>query len=118
MNPTTPCCTGHRREFLWQMGAGFAGLALADLLDRDGFFAKHAFATAPSASPLAERPPHFPGKAKHCIFLFMYGGPPQMDTFDYKPELQRRDGQEIDLEIRRGSIRRGRLMGSKRTFRQ
>jgi hypothetical protein len=111
-------CAGNRREFLWQMGAGFAGLALADMLDRDGFFAGRAEASSTEAVPLAERPPHFPAKAKRCIFLFMYGGPSQMDTFDYKPALQRRDGQEIQMEIRRGSVRRGRLLASRRKFHQ
>src|SRR3954469_5515829 len=88
--PQSPC-SGHRREFLWQMGAGFAGLALTSLLDQDGFFGKHGFAaeqagkTTPSE---ALRPlPHLPGKAKRVIFLFMYGGPSSMDSWDYKPEL-------------------------------
>src|SRR5947209_1425290 len=88
-------CTGTRREFLWQSGAGFAGLALTALLERDGFFARHASAAAPPArlatGPLAPRPPHFTARAKSCIFLFMYGGPSSVDTFDYKPELQRRN---------------------------
>ena len=39
-----PCCTGNRREFLWEMGAGFAGLALTSMLDSDGFFARHGMA--------------------------------------------------------------------------
>jgi hypothetical protein len=113
-------CTGTRREFLWQMGAGFAGLALADLLDRDGFFARRLNAAPPAADhsgpPLAPRPPHFAPKAKRCIFLFMYGGPSQVDTFDYKPELQKRDGQEVELELRRGAVRKGRLLASRRKF--
>jgi hypothetical protein len=100
------------------MGAGFVGLALTDMLSRDGFFARHAAATEANDSPLAVRQGHFPGKAKHCIFLFMYGGPPHMDLFDYKPELQKRDGQEVELEIRRGSMRKGKLLGSKRKFAQ
>jgi hypothetical protein len=113
-----PCgvCTGTRREFLWQMGAGFAGIALTDLLDRDGFFSRHAAAAHTPASPLAVKRPHFPGKARHCIFLFLYGGPSQMDTFDYKPELQKRDGQSVSLEIRRGSMQKGKLLASRRKF--
>src|SRR5947209_1056389 len=94
---TNCTCTGSRREFLWQLGAGFAGLALTALLEEDGFFTRHA-AAAGSANPLAPRPPHFGARAKHCIFLFMYGGPASMDTFDYKPELQRRDGQSVSIE--------------------
>ncbi len=118
---TSACrCTGTRREFLWEMGAGFAGLALTSLLDGDGFFARHAGAAEPEApaNPLALRPSHFPARAKHCIFLFLYGGPSQVDTFDYKPELQRRDGQTVQIEVRRGSFQQQRLLASRRTFRQ
>lgn len=116
-----PFCSGSRREFLWEIGAGFTGLALADLLDRDGFFAGKAHggdtaATVDRTSPLAEKAPHFPTKAKHVIFLFLYGGPSQMDTFDYKPELQKRDGQEINLETRRGAINKAKLLGTRRKF--
>ncbi|MFN3651626.1 MAG: DUF1501 domain-containing protein [Armatimonadota bacterium] len=114
-------CAGTRREFLWQMGAGFAGLALTSLLDQDGFFTRHAAAAelpARAGGPLAPRPAHFPAKAKHVIFLFLYGGPSQMDTFDYKPELQKRDGQSVDIEIRRGSIQKQTLLASKRSFKQ
>ena len=57
-----------------------------------------------AANPLAARQPHFPGKAKSVIFLFMYGGPSQIDTFDYKPRLYALDGQDDpgqDLRPRR-----------------
>jgi hypothetical protein len=113
-------CTGMRREFLWEMGAGFAGLALTSLLESDGFFARHAGAAEPAApaNPLALRPPHWVARAKHCIFLFLYGGPSQVDTFDYKPELQRRDGQTVQIEVRRGSFQQQRLLASRRPFRQ
>ncbi|MBM4072194.1 MAG: DUF1501 domain-containing protein [Planctomycetes bacterium] len=111
-----PCCTGTRREFLWEAGAGFAGLALTALLEQDGFFGRHASAAEPYRSPLMPRPPHFAGRARSVIFLFMYGGPSQMDTFDYKPELQRRDGQSVSIEMRRRSIQRQTLLASKRRF--
>ncbi|MBI3416232.1 MAG: DUF1501 domain-containing protein [Verrucomicrobia bacterium] len=118
-------CAGTRREFLWQTGAGFAGLALTALLDADGFFGGQAFGTTPvkldatgSAPPLAPRQPHFPTKAKSCIFLFMYGGPSQMDLFDYKPELQKRDGQSVKMEIRRRDMQDSKLLASKRTWQQ
>src|SRR6185503_11875096 len=117
--PNRDCtCPGHRREFLWQAGAGFAGLALTGLLDQDGFFAKHCFAAEQAVNPLALRPAHFAAKAKRVIFLFMYGGPSSMDTWDYKPELQKRDGEEIQIEIRRGSIQKRKLLASKRKFKQ
>ena len=83
-------CADTRRQFLWQTGAGFAGVALSALLDGDGFFS-HASAAEP-VNLLAPKAPHRPTKVKSCIFLFMYGGPSQMDLFDYKPELQRHDG--------------------------
>jgi hypothetical protein len=111
-----PLCTGTRREFLWQMGAGFAGLALTALLEEDGFFLRHA--QAAPAHPLAPRAPHFPTKAKACIFLFMYGGPSQMDLFDYKPELQKRDGQSVNMEIRRRDVKPSKLLASRRKFDQ
>lgn len=91
-----------RREFLWQTGGGFAGTALAWMLGRDGFLASSARAaelaassTPTVASPLAPKPAHFPGKAKACISLFMYGGPSQVDLLDPKPELTRHNGKPI-----------------------
>ncbi len=116
----TPCgCGRTRREFLWEAGAGFTGLALTYLLDRDGFFGKMAWAGGRSpdlADPRAPRPPHFPARAKSVIFLFMYGGPSQVDTFDFKPELQKRDGEKVKIEIRRHQFVEGSLLASKRSF--
>src|SRR5438093_353928 len=80
-NPTP--CGRSRREFLWQVGGGFAGLALIDLLSRDGFFA------GADAKPQAATRTHFAAKAKHAVFLFMNGGPSHVDTFDHKPALTR-----------------------------
>src|SRR5947209_6591160 len=80
-----------RREFLRRAGNGFGLLALAGLLDQEGLRAQPPEA----ANPLAPRPPHFAAKAKSVIWLFMNGGPSQVDTWDYKPELARRDGQEL-----------------------
>ncbi len=103
------------------MGAGFTGLALSALLDQDGFFGSRAQAspalTLPM-SPMSPRPAHVPFRAKSCIFLFMYGGPSQMDLFDFKPELQKRHGQTANLEQRRRNVSAGKLLGSKRSFRQ
>jgi hypothetical protein len=90
-------CKKTRREFLWEAGAGFTGLALTGLLSADGFFGSKAAAAVPEANPLAPKPPMLPGKAKSVIFLFMYGGPSQLDTFDYKPHLMGRDGQSITV---------------------
>ncbi|MEX2671981.1 MAG: DUF1501 domain-containing protein [Phycisphaeraceae bacterium] len=115
--PRNQFCGRTRREFLWEAGGGFAGVALAGMLQRDGFFANRAQAASAAApSPLMPRPPHFKPKAKNVIFLFMYGGPSQMDLFDYKPELQKRDGQTVQMEIRRRDVRPSTLLGSKRKF--
>ena len=111
-------CVGSRREFLWQVGGGFAGLALTALLDQDGFFGSKAVAATLPNNPLSPRAPHAFSKAKSCIFLFMYGGPSQMDLFDYKPELQKRGGQTVKIEMRRGSMQEGKLLASKRVFAQ
>ena len=107
-------CGRTRREFLWEAGGGFVGVALAGLLQRDNF----AFGAplTSSSNPLALKPPHFPAKAKSVIFLFMYGGPSAVDLFDYKPELQKRDGQSVNLEIRRGSIQSKTLLASQRSW--
>jgi hypothetical protein len=87
--PPTPAYRS-RRDFLHQAGGGFGLVALASLLQRDGLL--HAEAPA---NPLAPKAPHFEGKAKSVIWLFMNGGPSQVDTWDYKPELTKRDGQEL-----------------------
>jgi Protein of unknown function (DUF1501) len=89
MQPTTSFSgRASRRQFLFQAGCGFGGLALLDLLARDAL-AKSPVADAPG-SP---RPAHFPVKAKHAIFLFMNGAPSHVDTFDPKPMLDKLDGK-------------------------
>jgi len=107
-----------RRGFL----GGAAGLSLLTLLAQGGLFGEAARAVAAAGDregdPLAPRPQHFPAKAKHCIFLFMFGGPSQMDLFDPKPELNKRDGQTADIEVRRHDVHSSVLLGSKRTFKQ
>ncbi len=98
MNHRQSGCAGHtRREFVWEMGAGFAGLALTSLLDADGFFTRHAKGNE-SAGPLAPKPAHFPTKAKSVIFLMMNGGPSQVDTFDYKPALAKYAGKTLPAD--------------------
>ncbi len=99
-----------RREFLLQAGGGFAGLALADLLSTD----------ARAASPLTAKPSHFQAKAKHCVFLFMNGGPSQVDTFDPKPALAKFHGTPYTGEAKVGSNGRavGHLMQSPFEFQQ
>ena len=79
-----------RRHFLRDCGYGVGKAALAGLL------AGRAQAQPPGANapdPLAPKRPHFPATAKAVIHLFMAGAPSQLELFDYKPELQRRDGE-------------------------
>ncbi|MDA0841793.1 MAG: DUF1501 domain-containing protein [Planctomycetota bacterium] len=112
-------CGRTRREFLWQMGGGFSGLALSGMLDNE-FFANQAVAAdgAPFVSPLAVKEPHFQPKAKAVIFLFMYGGPSQVDTFDYKPNLYPLDGKTVQVKTfgRGGRKSQGRIVGPKWQF--
>ena len=88
-----------RRDFLARAGNGAGLLGLAALLQQQGFRSSSANAgegATPSANPLASRPSHFPASAKSVIWLFMNGGPSQVDTWDYKSELAARDGKELE----------------------
>ena len=73
-----------RRSFLRNIGCGLGSIALADLLHADE-----------PVNPLAPKKSHFAPKAKSVIFLFMEGGPSQMDLFDPKPELQKWHGKPL-----------------------
>src|SRR5690349_9476867 len=73
-----------RRQMLANCANGFGGLALLHMMAKE------------AAS--AERKPHYAAKAKSVIFLFMDGGPSQMDTFDPKPRLNKENGQKIPLK--------------------
>lgn len=77
-----------RRSFLRNVACGIGNIALADLL-----------ASEAPVNPLAPRKPHFPGKAKSVIFLFMEGGPSQMDLFDPKPDLQKWHGKPLPASM-------------------
>src|SRR5438445_9382937 len=81
-----------RRELLQVSSTGFGSVALAAMLGDD---ARAATVGSGAPSPLAVKPPHFPAKAKRVIFLFMHGGPSQVDTFDYKPLLKRDHGKPL-----------------------
>lgn len=80
-----------RREFLQRAGLGCGSLALTSLLQQEGALA----ASRPATNPLAPHPPQFAAKAKAVIWLFQTGSPSQVDTFDYKPELAKRDGTAL-----------------------
>ena len=83
MNPTLS-----RRQLFQRAGGGFGMLALASLLERSGL--------AASLNPLAPKAPQIRARAKSIIWIFANGGPSQVDTWDYKPELAKRDGQPLD----------------------
>ena len=74
----------NRRQMLQSSALGFANLALAGMVSK-----------APAANPQAGGTAHHPARAKRVIFLFMHGGPSQVDTFDYKPLLERDDGKPL-----------------------
>ena len=83
-----------RRQLLARSGAGAGFIGLTSLLHSEGLL-QGADALA-SSDPLAPRSSHFPGTAKSVIWLFINGGPSQVDTWDYKPELDRNDGKELE----------------------
>jgi hypothetical protein len=115
-------CGRTRREFLWETGCGFGAAALTSLLTGDGFLPRAAAASlAPGTSnPLASRSPRLPAKAKSVIFLFMYGGPSHIDTFDYKPDMVGMDGKTIDVKTfgRGGHKNQGRIVEPRWKFQQ
>lgn len=109
-------CGRTRRELLWQTGGGFGGVALAGLLSEDGFFG----GTARGEEGPALKTLHHPAKAKSVIFLFMYGGPSHIDTFDYKPEMKGRDNQTVQVKTfgRGGHRNAGRIVEPRWAFKQ
>src|SRR5437762_4223932 len=120
----TPCGRT-RRQFLWEIGAGFTGTALAALLGEDGFIGKQAYAAdgvTPFAykNPLAPKSPHTAGRAKAVIFLYMYGGPSHIDTFDYKPTMYGMDNKTVQVKTfgRGGHKNQGRIVEPRWKFKQ
>jgi uncharacterized protein DUF1501 len=110
-----------RREFLVRSSFGFGSLALGSLMNGDSAMAS----SGPSgpAGSVAPRAPHFAAKAKRVIFIFLQGGPSQVDTFDPKPELSRLNGQMVPPSFLQGMLglaqikaEEAKLMGSRRAF--
>src|SRR5262245_14691523 len=91
------CCppkrTFSRRQLLRFSAAGFGQLALAGLLNEQQ--ARAIESRGAIKDPLAPQSPLFAPRARRIIFLFMHGGPSQVDTFDYKPLLQRDHGKPL-----------------------
>ena len=86
----------NRRTFL--QSAGLGGIALMTLLKEGGLLAQPARPRIRPEAPLAARVPHFDAKAKNVLMIFCSGAVSHVDTFDYKPELVRRDGQAMPGE--------------------
>jgi len=87
-------CPGHmrtalsRRDFLWQLGGGLGGVALTTMLEE----------ARAADNPLSAKLSHYPAKAKAVIQIFCPGGLSQVDTWDYKPELAKRQGRPFDAD--------------------
>lgn len=106
-----------RREMLTQSANGFGMLALSAMLAEEA--RADVKTNSPAEDPLAPKAPHFPAKAKRVIFLFMHGGPSQVDTFDYKPLLERDDGKPLPFSKPRVvSGQTGNLLKSPWSFKQ
>ncbi len=110
-----------RRDFLFQAGNGFGALALSYLMQRDAL-ASDKSPPKKLVNPLAPKTPHFAPKAKAVIFLFMVGGPSQMETFDPKPVLDKLHGQQMPAsfgEVKSQFVKAGTpLMGSAWKFKK
>ena len=108
-----------RRHFFNQCGVGVGSIALANLISG----ASHGTISDASSNPLAPKPTNFPARAKRVIYMFMAGGPSQLDMFDHKPMLNRLNGQPIPQSYLDGkrfafmdSSHRINLLGTRRIF--
>ena len=119
----SPISAASRRDFLTSSSSGLGAAAVAALFQSDGVLA----APVPRAdtplpvNALAPRRPHFPARAKSCIFVYAAGGPSQLDLFDPKPELVARDGQQLPESITKNARfafiqKTAKLLGSRRNF--
>nr|WP_315852442.1 DUF1501 domain-containing protein [Tuwongella immobilis] len=86
-----------RRDWLRRCGMGIGGIGLLPLLESERTMASESVTRL---TLMAARPPHFPGKAKRIVHLFMNGGPSQVDTFDPKPLLAKYHGQALPQSFR------------------
>ena len=124
-NPEAALAGLTRRHFFSRCGVGLGSIALASLLDRP--VARAGTGSVSGAHPLAPKATHFRPRAKNVIYLFMAGGPSQLELFDHKPRLNALNGQAIPDSYLQGKRfafmdssfkNRSTLLGSKRSFRQ
>lgn len=109
-----------RRAFLQGSGLSLGAMALSTLA---GPASLADDVTIRSATPLEQRPPHFAPRAKRVIYLHLTGSPPNLDIYDYKPELVKRSGEDCPGEFLKGktfAFTTGvpKLLGTPRTFAQ
>src|SRR6185436_10138532 len=104
-DPTCRQCTGalpaaglSRRALLNRFGMGLGGMALANVVNPARLFAEEAG----QDRGILGGQLHHPAKAKRVIYLFMAGGPSQIETFDYKPVLTERNGEQLPDSVRQG----------------
>jgi hypothetical protein len=115
-----------RRHFFSRCALGLGGIAMASMLNgRKAYGAEAATGLTPLPNPMAPRAGHFAPRAKNIIYLFMAGGPSQLDLFDYKPKLVELNGQPIPPSLIEGkrfafmdSSHGTKLLGTRREFRQ
>ena len=108
-----------RRHFLWEVGSGLSGIALAWLFGQECARAASDRVALPP-SPYAPKPPHFPAKAKRVVHIYACGGVSHLDTYDYKPDLIKHDGEELTGKGKLDTFfgKPGRLMKSPFAFRR
>ena len=104
-----------RRQILRTMGTGFGMAGLAGILNASQKAGKNILSGV--GAPMAPKAPHFTASAKHIVFLFLNGGPSQVDTFDPKPMLQKLSGQPIPSGNLKTERKTGNLLGSPFAFR-
>ncbi|HEY2146837.1 MAG TPA: DUF1501 domain-containing protein, partial [Pirellulales bacterium] len=96
------CC---RRDFLTTTGAGFGALAFSALRQLEAAVPATERTAAPPVidplAPFAPRPPHFAPRAKSVIFMYLVGGPSHVDSFDYKPTLQKLASKPVPASVRK-----------------
>src|SRR5919198_692357 len=104
-----------RREMLLRCANGFGAVALTALLGDPAY----GVTPATASDPMVPRPPHHPARARSVIFLFMDGGPSQVDTFDPKPRLAKEHGQPIKVKVQPTQFNNvGKVMQSPWEFRR
>ena len=115
---THPLLDTTRRHFFGKCAVGVGAVALNQMLSADGH---GAMLKIDPSRPMAERAPEFPGKAKRLIYMFMAGGPSQLELFDHKPKLTELSGQKPPASLMAGkrfAFLKGNetLLGTKRKF--